>query len=57
MNATNYFFPESGFVRLPQIIGDRKRGIIGPVPVSARRQLLLGTDDNYFCASTSASAM
>ena len=23
----------------------------------ARRQLLLGTDDNYFCASTSASAM
>ena len=25
--------------------------------VTARRQLLLGTDDNYFCASTSASAM
>ncbi|MFU2211022.1 ArsR family transcriptional regulator [Solidesulfovibrio sp. C21] len=24
---------------------------------SAQRQLLLGTDDNYFCASTSASAM
>ena len=24
---------------------------------AARRQLLLGTDDNYFCASTSASAM
>ena len=23
----------------------------------AQRQLLLGTDDNYFCASTSASAM
>lgn len=26
--------PESGFVRLKQIIGDRKRGIPGPVPVS-----------------------
>lgn len=26
--------PESGFVRLPQIIGDKKRGITAVVPVS-----------------------
>lgn len=26
--------PESGFVRLPQIIGDKKRGIPAVVPVS-----------------------
>lgn len=27
-------FPEIGFVRLPQIIGDRKRGIPAVIPVS-----------------------
>lgn len=27
-------FPESGFVRLPQIIGDKKRGIPAFIPVS-----------------------
>jgi prophage regulatory protein len=26
--------PEIGFVRLPQIIGDRKKGIAGVIPVS-----------------------
>lgn len=29
-----YQFPESGFVRLPQIIGDKKRGIPAFIPVS-----------------------
>lgn len=27
------FIPETGFVRLPQIIGDRKRGIPGVLPI------------------------
>lgn len=27
-------FPDSGFVRLPQIIGDKKRGIPAFIPVS-----------------------
>ena len=26
--------PETGYVRLPQIIGDRKKGIAGVIPVS-----------------------
>lgn len=30
----NIPFPKSGFVRLLQIIGDRKRGIVGPIPLS-----------------------
>lgn len=30
-----YTIPEIGFLRLPQIIGDRKRGIPGPIPISA----------------------
>ncbi len=29
-----YNLPESGFVRLPQIIGDKKRGIPAVIPVS-----------------------
>ena len=29
-----YKLPESGFVRLPQIIGDTKRGIPAVIPVS-----------------------
>jgi prophage regulatory protein len=27
--------PETGFVRLPQILGDRKRGTPGIIPISA----------------------
>ncbi|MBU3697782.1 AlpA family transcriptional regulator [Dechloromonas sp.] len=29
-----YQLPESGFLRLPQIIGDQKRGIPAVIPVS-----------------------
>lgn len=29
-----HHLPESGFLRLPQIIGDKKRGITAVVPVS-----------------------
>jgi prophage regulatory protein len=32
--ATQVTLPEVGFVRLPQIIGDRKRGIPGVLPIS-----------------------
>jgi len=31
---SNMPFPTQGLVRLSQIIGDRKRGIVGPIPVS-----------------------
>lgn len=29
--------PSEGFVRLPQIIGDRRKGIVGVIPVSRSR--------------------
>lgn len=31
---SDFPFPTAGFVRLSQIIGDRKRGVVGPIPVS-----------------------
>ena len=34
MTSTNTI-PSTGFCRLTQIIGDRKRGIPGPIPISA----------------------
>ncbi|MEF3695549.1 helix-turn-helix transcriptional regulator [Desulfolutivibrio sp.] len=38
-----------GFLRLPQIIGDRKRGLAGPIPVS-RSTWWQGVKDGRFPA-------
>lgn len=52
--GTTLTLPETGFVRLPQIIGDRKRGIPGVLPVG-RTSFLNGVKSGKYPQSVKLS--